>query len=122
MVDMPSKVQIERDHWAGEIFIHYGKGWITGIDCQRYCIGPVDFFGNPVRDDPPTPTETSLNGTDNVSKLVINTKLLVQQDTGTNGGVVLKHAGGRKRKEDGQEMSRITRWRRKKEQQGEFLL
>lgn len=93
--------------------------FITGV--QRYnvtktggtvCLGPVGAPGDAVL----TPSTDDSIGEIAVSKLVQVVNVVSSTPAIQNGGV-MKHPGGRPRKEKGGEMSRVTAWRRRKEEQ-----
>lgn len=66
----------------------------------------------------PTPNDSDSGGSDSISKLPTNGKL----PTTEQQAPVLKHPGGRPRKEIGEEMSTTTLWRRNKEaEQGKLF-
>ena len=92
-----------KDHWEGNdaVYIHYGKRYTTVIidgNVGIACLGAVQKAGD-TKQAVPEP----------VSKIIVNT---IDEE------VIMKQRG-RPKKEDN--LSRVTKWRREKEEQGILL-
>jgi len=115
-----TKEKQQRDRWIGDVYIHYGKGYVVAEDCQTYCIGPVDAAGKPLPS-----TETPLIATDKPYKPLEPVAKIEPQgntypaDTPSVEKGIMQHRG-RPKKEG--EVHRTTVWRRQsKAQQGVLL-
>lgn len=115
-----------RDSWVkdGRMFIHYGKGYAVSPTGSQVCVGPVDEKGD-VLEDVYKPPDNPSGVKNDVSKLSGDTNHVgndIQEQKEGEFCNIKKHPGGRPRKDiEKEKVSRATRWRRKKEQQGVLL-
>lgn len=124
------------DSWSpdGQVFIHYGKGYVVAPNLATICIGPVDADGKPLENVFKPPKQAEDISPDTPEKPPAPqkgvSKLMDMETVGVNGSQTqsggsfetskTKHPGGRPKKPDN--YSRITRWRRKKEAEQGVLL
>lgn len=111
------------DKWVQNnyVFICDDIGYTVTPMGGTACIGPVDEEGNAL-EDVYKPIESPQTLEDSVSKLLPNGIILTDEISGSFETLKTdeksKHPGGRHRIPDDGEMSKVTKWRRRKELQG----
>lgn len=105
---------LPNDYWTedGLFFVHYDEKYGVNQNLRTICLGSAEPLDRP---DKPSGKKMA------VAKL-LDKGILGQNSFDTEIDLVLKHPGGRPRKE--KEVSRATAWRREKEkaEQGALLL
>ena len=115
------------DKWVKNnlVFICDGIGYTVTPALGTACIGPVDVEGNALG-DVFKPPETPLADVDVVLKQGGDDNILTDDFLGSfetlNSDKKSKHPGGRPRKDEFEEKSRTTKWRRLKEETQGVLL
>lgn len=111
---------MNNDHWVKNdmMFICDGQGYCLNKYLQTVCIGPVDDDGNVTKDDVEKAPETYSAAKNDVTKLVQVENQGANDSQAQNdvSFVTSKHPGGRPRK-TGDDVCRMTKYRRKKELQ-----
>ena len=111
---------MNNDHWAKNdmMFICDGQGYCLNKYLDTVCVGPVDDVGNLIRDNVENTPETCSAAKNDVTKLnkVENQGVIDSHEQNGGSFVTSKHPGGRPRK-NGDDVCRMTKYRRKKEEQ-----
>jgi len=124
------KNEIPSDGWSPDdmVYITAGNGYCVSPTLATICIGPVDADGKPreevfkpkkqATENPPDPPDKPPSRKKRVTKLKQVETVGVNDSQSQNGGSIVtpkkKHAGGRPKKK-GDDVCRMTKYRREKE-------
>lgn len=105
--DGEKAVEPSKDYWTpdGTLFVHYGKKYGVTKTGATVCLGGAET--------PPDGSRTAPASREVVSKIPDRGILPVEPIQAQDRGIMKQR--GRPRKQDGEVVSRVTKWRRKQE-------